>query len=135
MLLSCDLSDNTQDRPAAIRDTTTVALSVAISRSRREYPRTTANRTTIIAPGKRPRPRGELRPPKAAASAMLADRQTRAPDVASNEPPAGGEDLRPAQNANGVPQSGRPKWIRLHERVDHVGAVGFNDPQAAGGIA
>ena len=114
-----------------------MALSVAISRSRREYPRTTANRTTIIASGKtrRPRPRGELRPPKAAASAMLADRQTRASDVASNEPPAGGEDLRPAQNANGVPQSGRPKWIRLHERVDHVGAVGFNDPQAAGGIA
>src|SRR5262249_6235955 len=101
---------------AATRDNTSAAISVAISRSRWEYPRTTIGSTTVVTFGG-----GRLAMPR--------------PDVASNQPPAGCEDLGPAQNANRVPQSGRPKWICLHERVDHVWTVGFNDPQPTGGIA
>src|SRR5262249_18081555 len=132
-----DLSAKTRDRPAATRDTTSAASPVANSRSRWEYPRTTANGTTIIASGMcddrdRVANRGRRKRPHRRCGRTA---KTQAPDVASNEPPAGGEDLRPAQNANGVPQSGRPKWIRLRERVDHGGAIGFNDPQPAGGIA
>lgn len=48
--------------------------------------------------------------------------------VASNAPPAVGEDLPPAQNANGAPQSGWPKWVFFHERVDDVWAFCFDDP-------
>jgi len=53
----------------------------------------------------------------------------------SNQPPAVREHLGPAENANGVPQSGRPKWVRLHERIDDVWAIGFDHPQPTGGIA
>jgi len=40
----------------------------------------------------------------------------------------------PAENANGVPQSGRPKRVCLHERIDDVRAIGFDHPQPTGGI-
>jgi hypothetical protein len=56
------------------------------------------------------------------------------PEVSSNQTSAVCEDLRPAQNANRVPQSSWPKWILLHERVDHVRTIGFNDPQPTGRI-
>jgi len=100
---------------AATRDNTSAARSVAISRSSLEYPRTTGGAATVVTFGG-----GRLEMPRL--------------DVASNQPPAGCEHLGPPQNANGAPQSGRPKWIRFHERVDDVFTVGFNDPQPAGGI-
>src|SRR5258708_30771631 len=52
----------------------------------------------------------------------------------SKQPLAVCEHLGPAENANGVPQSGRPKRVCLHERIDDVWAIGLDHPQPTGGV-
>jgi hypothetical protein len=77
------------------------------------------------------RPGGEYR---LCSGAFFFARNVPIPKVASNRALAVCEDLRPAQNANRAPQSGWPKRIFSHERIDGVGAVSLDDPQPTGWI-